>query len=226
MTASADKADPIRDIEKNLFFDYYQDNLLKFITEDYRQNAVGQEKEPSGQGINYKNFAEVIILYALNRKELTVRERMLLADRLTRECTGKGRRRVAKERPKFTEIYKAYFFEDIMDMEEEELAEYIMENYDIPKGTKLNTVWDVVSEQVTATHITQELLWDLKEVYRETDISIGIKNWTKGGHGSIDFRKDKDFMKILEKMRARLQIKKTRKEWLDEQLAAAGCFRI
>lgn len=150
---------------------------------------------------------------------------MLLADRLTRECTGKGRRRVAKERPKFTEIYKAYFFEDIMDMEEEELAEYIMENYDIPKGTKLNTVWDVVSEQVTATHITQELLWDLKEVYRETDISIGIKNWTKGGHGSIDFRKDKDFMKILEKMRARLQIKKTRKEWLDEQLAAGGLFQ-
>lgn len=51
------------DIEKNLFCDYYTNNLMRFISEEYRGNLTSYELNPSGQGINYKNFAEVIYLY-------------------------------------------------------------------------------------------------------------------------------------------------------------------
>ena len=53
------------DIETNLFGDYYTNNLMRFITETYRGSLDKYELDPSGQGINYKNFAEVIYLYYL-----------------------------------------------------------------------------------------------------------------------------------------------------------------
>ena len=52
--------DPDTDIEKNLFHDYYQDNLLRHLTK-----SSGESDLPSGEGINYKNFAEVLYLYTI-----------------------------------------------------------------------------------------------------------------------------------------------------------------
>ena len=212
MTASSD---PLTDIEKNLFHDYYQDSLLKYITEDYRKTASGYEKEPSGAGINYKNYAEVILLYLLNKKDLTAREKLELADWMVDKCNHMGKRRVKKERPLFTEVYKAYFFEDIMEMETEELIDYILAHFDIPKGTGVKDALSVVSQQNTAEAVVKNLIWDLKEVYQEKDIVIGIRNWTKLNACSADFTKDKDFKKILDKIGERLQIKTDKKAWLE-----------
>ncbi len=57
--------DPETDIERNLFEDYYANNLMRYITETYRGKLSEFELDVSGQGINYKNFAEVIYLYYL-----------------------------------------------------------------------------------------------------------------------------------------------------------------
>ena len=62
MTATA-LIDYDSDIEKNLFEDYYANNLMRFLTAPYMENLSAYEQDPSGQGINYKNFAEMVYLY-------------------------------------------------------------------------------------------------------------------------------------------------------------------
>lgn len=55
------------DIEKNLFVDYYTNNLMRFITASYAGDLSTLELDPSGVGINYKNFAEMIYIYYISR---------------------------------------------------------------------------------------------------------------------------------------------------------------
>lgn len=57
------------DIEVNLFRDYYTNNFARFITDAYKDSNAGQEYEydPSGQGINYKNYAEMVYLYYISQ---------------------------------------------------------------------------------------------------------------------------------------------------------------
>lgn len=57
------------DIETNLFRDYYTNNLIRFLTESYQEPKADNtyEQDPSGQGINYKNFAEIIYLYYISQ---------------------------------------------------------------------------------------------------------------------------------------------------------------
>ena len=60
---NAENFNPDTDIEKNLFRDYYTNNLIRFISDTYSGKNREFESDPSGQGINYKNFAEIIFLY-------------------------------------------------------------------------------------------------------------------------------------------------------------------
>ena len=228
MTASAggEGYDPVRDVEKNLFHDYYQDSLLKYISDDYRRHASGIEKEPSGEGINYKNYAEIIYLYVLNRTDLTAREKLALAESLIEECTRKAKRWKKKEKDGilYTEVYRGFFFDDVLELNDKELVKYFRKHFDVPKihkGEELNAV----TEQATAERITKDLLADLKEVYQEKDISFGIKNWTNLNGHSEDFKKDKDFLKILEKMEERLRFKDEWKEWLEKTSTEGSLYQ-
>lgn len=54
------------DVEKNLFKDYYTNNVMRFITETYQENPAAYET-PSDQGINVKNFAEIVYLYYISQ---------------------------------------------------------------------------------------------------------------------------------------------------------------
>ncbi len=54
-----------RDVEKNLFEDFYADNLLGYLGNYDKNYMQGLEKEPTGAGIDWKNYAEVIYLYCL-----------------------------------------------------------------------------------------------------------------------------------------------------------------
>lgn len=51
------------DLERNLFQDYYANNLMRYLSAEYRQRLCEYEQDPSGQGINYKNFAEMVYVY-------------------------------------------------------------------------------------------------------------------------------------------------------------------
>ena len=56
------ECEPERNIVKNLFQDYYNDNFLRLLSTDYSdpKKAAAFEKEPTGEGINYKSFVEAI----------------------------------------------------------------------------------------------------------------------------------------------------------------------
>ncbi len=117
------------DIEKNLFYDYYSNNVIRFIGEEYRKNASGCEIEPTGQGINYKNFAEMVYLYYIG-KNLTPLEKIKKAtamiERISKECYSTEK----TEKPvKATEILKESFLERVFTFGEEEFEKFIKTEY-------------------------------------------------------------------------------------------------
>ena len=129
--------DPNLDVEKNLFRDYYNDNLLRYITEDYSTNAAAYEREPSGEGINYKNYAEVIYLYYLNRPGLNPRQRITAAKGMIDKCTRRARKehllRPVEETPReYSEYYQRQFLSEVCALKPEALEDYICRNYVFP----------------------------------------------------------------------------------------------
>ncbi|MBE6019557.1 MAG: hypothetical protein E7230_04380 [Clostridiales bacterium] len=81
------------DIEINLFRDYYTNNFVRFITGTYRGKLQEFELDPSGQGINYKNFAEMVYLYYissdLSPEEKISRSHAMIQD-IRSAMVGKG----------------------------------------------------------------------------------------------------------------------------------------
>ncbi len=55
-------------VDRSLFVDYYQNNLLRTISDAYRQKASAYESEPSGQRINFKFYEDVVFVYHIARK--------------------------------------------------------------------------------------------------------------------------------------------------------------
>lgn len=155
-----DVFDPKRDIEKNLFQDYYANSMLRFVSDDYRSHSSDYEAEPSGEGINYKNFAEVIYLYYLTRKDLPVRTRISSAEKKIDECVryvseGKADReqetirRLATEN-KYTYLYKDLYLTMVCDLSEEELVPFICCNYAVAEAASSKARITVEEETNTA----------------------------------------------------------------------------
>ena len=213
--------DPVTDIEKNLFHDFYQDSLLKYISDDYRKNASILEKEPSGEGINYKNFAETIYLYVLHKKNLTARKKIKLADKLIKDCMKQAKDRTGEaensENLFVTEIYKEFFFGDILEMEEKELVPFLLENYDIPADVTAENIMQIASDQVTATYSCRKLINDLKEEYEAERISFDAMNWVEMRDFPDVCKEDRDFLKVLTRMNGFLHIKAAVKDVYEHQ---------
>ncbi len=62
------------DIVKNLFYDYYTTNLLRYVCGEGEDGTGagpedGKGEDPSGISVNYKNFAEIVYLYYIHQEE-------------------------------------------------------------------------------------------------------------------------------------------------------------
>ena len=64
------------DVVKNLFTDYYCDNLARYIRLTAEEENGSSDREPAGMMINPKNFIDVLFVYYLNKPDLTVQERV------------------------------------------------------------------------------------------------------------------------------------------------------
>lgn len=73
---AAPEYDVARDVEKNIYEDYYCDNLTRYISSEPRFAASLLDNEPRGTGLNFKNFVDVSFVYYLDRVDLTPRERV------------------------------------------------------------------------------------------------------------------------------------------------------
>lgn len=156
---------PDIDIEKNLFFDYYKNNMLRLLWRDEQENGADYEAAPSGEGINYKNYAEVIYLYYLNRKDLEIRERIKRAEKMIELCWSEACKKqedtndtplqeADAEDDYYTYVYKDYYLERFKILAEEEIPAFILSHYLTKKinrkisGTRLM----YSSENMTATY--------------------------------------------------------------------------
>ena len=195
--------DPDRDIVKNLFEDYYHDNLLRLLSGAYTdpRSAASVETEPTGEGINYKNFAEAVYLYFLCRDDmaLTPGQKIDRAEETIEKCI-----RLAKSigRPggmpagMHTAVYRNTHFDALLNRTEEELPAYVAEHYlVIPPENGRTAHIMVASEENTASDYFDELLEDMEDVY-DDDEAFGItqKNeMTEERKKDIVFKTDPGF---------------------------------
>ncbi|MCD7884678.1 MAG: hypothetical protein LUI87_13380 [Lachnospiraceae bacterium] len=174
-----------KDVEKNLFEDYYSNNLMRFITAAYRNNLSEFEINPSGQGINYKNFAEVIYLYFIASKH-TGPEKMRLSAEMIRRVTEKQResgRRGLERKTGRTKFYREmagripkgrkdrFCGRDIFAMDEEEFEKFICENYDCNTRARSCGSMQMETEQASAAKVYADILKELQAVRAETEPS-------------------------------------------------------
>ena len=140
------------DIEKNLFQDYYTNNLMRFIC---MNNNGGIEADPSGQGINYKNFAEMVYLYFIAQNTYSPIEKIELSsgmiDRLRDSSPSKN-----TASPNFTGIFRTQI-QNIFRMPPEKFEAFLRDNYNcFTGGTK--GVLQLETEHNTALKIYTQIL--------------------------------------------------------------------
>lgn len=179
--------DPKTDIETNLFRDYYANNLMRFISEMYRGKLCEFELDPSGQGINYKNFAEMIYLYYIS-KDSSPQDKIRLSSKMI-ERVQQSRFKQGKidtEKAGGTAFYRNLFSEDILSLPESKFEAFLCENYDcdtyagtyetdkgIVKDLKTGEL-QVETEQRTAFGIYQTVLDSL------TEYDVALENCNYG----------------------------------------------
>ena len=173
------KATADNDIEKNLFRDYYSNNLIRFITDDCRDSAGDYELLPSGVGINYKNFAEMIYLYHIASDYLPA-DKIKFSAQMIRAVQSEV---VSKESEQVrdTAFYRN-FYDEIFDKSPDEFKEFIASNYDCstrivdPKSGKFYAIglMQAQLEQRTAQAVHRELLRELKNLTALDECNYGL----------------------------------------------------
>lgn len=128
------------DIEINLFRDYYSNNLMRFISDSYRGRLCEYELDPSGQGINYKNFAEMIYVYFISQDIEPVEKIRLSSEMIKRVQSRQFKSGSAVLKSERNTVYykglvfgntpDSLFCEDVLKLPAEEFEDFICEYYD------------------------------------------------------------------------------------------------
>lgn len=188
MTFYTGAANAIRrdtDVEKNLFQDYYSNSMMRYLSESFREKRSETELDPAGQGINYKNFAEMCYLYYISQPGLTAVKKIQGATRMIQRLRESQRGAARPEQADQGTAYfkgrvfrtpgvKHLFVEDLLAQTPAEFEAFLAEHYDCntQRGYAMG-VLDLETEQNTAFENYQEILERLKEVLRESGLEPG-----------------------------------------------------
>lgn len=160
------------DIEKNLFEKYYNNNLMRFIGQKDEEANKNTEYDPSGQGINYKNFAEMIFIYYISKsyRDYSRSEKIRLACEMIDDVEKNFSKKdwVAPYESNPTVNYKDMFAEEILKKSESEFKDFILKNYNCDVRIFKNEM---------QMEINQETAY---AVYREKLEEIDVKNSNYG----------------------------------------------
>ena len=158
-----------RDIEKVMFSDYYTNNIMRFVSSSHEYLKRGGElQNPTGKGINYKNYMEVIFLYYLRRWDLTVEEKIIGVYRMAKDVHCEYMNRIeeredsSKNYINRTCLYTESFKNKVLETEEE-FKEFLVLNYDCSIRPENTPVFSLETEQNTAMEEYEQLLIDAKE---------------------------------------------------------------
>lgn len=142
-TNNGEILDSRTDLETNLFRDYYTNNLMRFLTSAYEGSLSAFELDPSGQGINYKNYAEMVYLYYIS-KSMEPCEKIKCSNEMIKRLIEREKSGVPKIKSSKNEENTVYFrglfkidktdgvfVEDALRLTEEKFEDFIYNNYDI-----------------------------------------------------------------------------------------------
>lgn len=232
------ECEPERNIVKHLFQDFYNDNFLRLLSAGYtdNRNATSIEKEPTGEGINYKSFVEMIYIYFLCRDdlEMTPGEKIDKAESIIDKCV-KGAKKKNKQAPKsrgvHTEVYRDLHVNVLLNKDIDEIADYILEYYQVysPEKTGIARIM-VASEENTASDLIKEIMDDLDGAYpdielfdirRKAELTEEVKNdiafkldmnfdWKVKTLLEEKYSDDVDFRKVLDALDSRTHIRNSR----------------
>jgi len=178
------------DIEINLFQKYYTNNLINYMRKSYRENSSDYETDPSGQGINYKNFAEIVYLYYIS-KDLSAAEKLRLSHEMITELKSSpppdGKKSTAKKVTAgrtlhFKDLLKNIDCEDLLQLNEEKFKARVRKEYNC---CTTGSIMEIEKEQKTAYRVYNDLMAKFEEegIDREhchyglwfTDVSAFLK---------------------------------------------------
>ena len=124
------------DIEKNLFFDFCMNGYIDSLRERGEQAGGDIANDMlTVEGINYKNYAEVIYLYAMNHPSMPREDKIKFAIDLIKECSSLYRKTDAYEgEEQETQFYRGntyatLFSKDGYAIAISDLPSYICRNY-------------------------------------------------------------------------------------------------
>ena len=200
--ASGEKRDPATDIEKNLFQDYYTNNLVRFITNAYSGKLNEFEYDPSGQGINYKNFAEMVYIYYISRNisgEEKIKRSYEMIERLKNSAS-----KPVESSSMDTVMYRENFFTDthildhnganVLEYSEEDFENFIRRSYNCDPtdetGAAIGAL-QVENDQNSAFAAYREIISMLEYETADADSCnyglwfTDISSYQKDGYGSF-----------------------------------------
>lgn len=160
------------DIEKNLFEDYYANNLMRFITSVYEGDLSAFELDPSGVGINYKNFAEMVYIYFISKDYTPIEKLKRATDMIERLKLNAIDHKESDHDS--TKYFTDLFTEEILGMNEADFEIFIAENYDCnvefkytdkegKSHTGKKSVLQLQTAQETAFRFYQNLLTQMEK---------------------------------------------------------------
>ncbi len=232
----ADAYDEARNMEKNLLEEYYNDNLLRYISEETESPGREFDKEPTGEGINYKNFAEAIYIYFLMRDDLglTPGQKIDEAEKIIRECMNRADENDVSARKKGTHTEE--YINDIvilLSKDREEIADYVLKKYQVagPRNTDDHIApTGIAAEENTASDRIDDIMYDIGVNYDDVEVfEVNHRSDMEGEvNADINFRTnfkfdwkirelleqeyggDARFMRILSELDTRVHIVKGR----------------
>lgn len=176
------KEDPRKftDIQKNLFFDYYSDNIVNNLSNVFgiNNNAdVVFSTEVDGYGINYKNPAEITFLWSINQnysanEEFSVASQKLsVAYEIIEHCKRHGKAKKAFCNPEkeiksnyaLTELYKNDYLNSKLEGIDD-IKKFLVENYPFEKN---KNPMQINNENRTAFQLISKYKKDVTKKYNE-----------------------------------------------------------
>ena len=198
MTYSADPDNIIErsDIDRKLFKDYFTSTLMRFITDQDEKSNPDFGNIPTGQGINYKNFAEMIYLYYIS-KDLEPVEKLRRANEMIKRIKVITQNQENSKQPvsRSTTMYIDSFNDKLMNMSEDDFEDTIFSNYDCSTKTDNSYVnpFHVQHFQKKAIKIYQDLINEIKKAVKKININNAIesRNTAANGNGTDSNGSDK-----------------------------------
>lgn len=219
-----------KDFVKNIFKDYYNDNLIRYITSYKNVNPSAYENEPLGLGVDYKNYAEALFIYYMNKPDFTPAEKIKCIYDMIDTIKAEGRDNEFQE-PELssTRSLKLSFMSTFLNLEEDELVDYILANYNFSTESNQKPITDtfgqnsiaecynsIVSEICCCLNVSPEAfikyIENSKTTTKKKDIEeedfVSILELNQIDVEGLPFF-DEDFSILLNKVNQRLDIDKT-----------------